>query len=174
MHRLRYGIILFMAITALAGLSCGLSVKESHEIKTNGFITDNCYQAILEIEPEEGSKGLVARRESAYLKAKNVNVKDLAVQNLVNYCVDSQTKTSVKDKNKNSAYPSEYKSGLAKKLKGFVIGGNISFVYYNEKGSMIIGYRIFRLGFRKKLGEVIATPSDEKQEAAITTPGAKS
>ncbi len=168
------GIILFVAIIALGGLSCGLSVKESHEIKTNGFITDNCYQALLEVEPEDGSKGLVARRESAYLKAKNVNVKDLAVQNLVNYCVDSRTKSGLKEKNKNSAYPPEYKDDLAKKLKGFVVGGNISFVYYNEKGSMIIGYRIFKLGFRKKLSEIMSPPTEDKQEAAITTPGAKS
>lgn len=168
------GIILFMAIIALAGLSCGLSLKESHEIKTNGFITDNCYQALLEVEPEDGSKGLVARRESAYLKAKNVNVKDLAVQNLVDYCIDSQAKNDIKDRIKNNTYPPAYKDDLAKKLKGFVVGGSISFVYYNEKGSMIIGYRIFKLGFRKKLSEIISPPTEAKQEAANTMPGAKS
>jgi hypothetical protein len=170
----KHGILLFLTIISLAFPSCGLNLKESHDIKTNGFITESCYQAILEIEPEEGSRGLVARRESAFLKAKNVNVKDLAIQNLANYCIDSQLKTGTKDKNRNTVNQSENKNDFLNKVKGLVIGGSISFVYYNEKGSMIIGYRISRPGFRKKLAAIINPPVEQKQEAAVTTPGAKS
>lgn len=164
----------FLAALALALASCGLSVRESHEIKTNGFLTDNCYQALLEIEPEEGSRGLVARRESAYLRAKNVNMKELAVRNLADYCLDSQLKTGTKDKNRKDAVPAETRTELVKKLKGYVIGGSIAFVYYNEKGSMIIGYRIFRPGFKKKVAGFINPPVEQKQEAATTPQGAKS
>lgn len=169
-----YSILLLLTILSLAFPSCGLNVKDSHEIKTNGFMTDSCYQAILEIEPEDGSRGLVARRESAFLKAKNVNVKDLAIQNIATYCIDSQLKTAIKDKSRNTTNQSENKNDLLKKIRGVVIGGSISFVYYNEKGSMIIGYRISRPGFRKKLAAIINPPAEQKQEAAITTPGAKS
>ncbi len=173
-HFRKQGICLFLTIIPFALLSCGLNVKNSHEIKTNGFVSDNCYQALLEIEPDEGSRGLVARRESAYLKARNVDVKDMAIHNLANYCIDSQVKTALKDKNRKDAYPAEAKADLVKKLKSFVIGGSISFVYYNEKGSMIIGYRFFKVGFRKKLTDILIPAADQKQEAAITTPGAKS
>jgi hypothetical protein len=170
----KHGIVLFLTIISLAFPSCGLNIKDSHEIKTNGFLSDSCYQAILEIEPEEGSRGLVARRESAYLKAKNVNVKDLAIQNIANYCIDSHPKSAAKDKGRKEPVQSETRNDLVKKIRSLVIGGSISFVYYNEKGSMIIGYRISRPGFRKKLATIINPPAEQKQEAAITTPGAKS
>jgi len=175
MKPIRPNVLLpFLAAVALAFPSCGLSVRESNEIKTNGFLTDNCYQAILEIEPEDGSRGLVARRESAYLRAKNVNVKELAIHNLADYCIDNQAKNAIKDKNKKEAFPAEAKNELIKKLRGYVIGGSIAFVYYNEKGSMIIGYRIFRPGFKKKVASIINPPVEQKQEAAISTQGAKS
>ncbi len=170
----KHEILLFLTIILLAFPSCGLNVRDSYEIKTNGFITDNCYQAILEIEPEDGSRGLVSKRESAYLKAKNVNVKEMAIQNLADYCVDSQGKTIIKDKNRKDAQQAENKIELVKRLKAYLIGGSIAFVYYNEKGSMIIGYRFSKPGFRKKLATIINPPVEQKQEAAITTPGAKS
>ena len=167
------GIPLFLTILTLAFASCGLNLKDSTDIKTNGFLSDSCYQALLEIEPEDGSRGLVARRESAYLKAKNVNVKELAIQNLANYCIDSQAKSGAKDRGKKDAVQAEAKNEIVKKIRGFVIGGSTSFVYYNEKGSMIIGYRISRPGFRKKLVSIINPPAENK-EAALLTPGAKS
>lgn len=173
-HIRTHYFLLSVAIVPLAFLFCGTNIKESYEIKTNGFISDTCYQAILEIEPDEGSKGLVARRESAYLKAKNVNVKEMAIHNLADYCIDSLSKTAMKDRNRKDPTQAEHKNELVKKLQGFVMGGNISFVYYNEKGSMIIGYRFNKPGFKKKLAAVINPPAEQKQDVSITTPGAKS
>jgi hypothetical protein len=98
----------------------------------------------------------------------------MAVLNLAEYCVDSQQKTGVKDKHKKDTFQSDQKNELVKKLEGFVMGGTISFVYYNEKGSMIIGYRISKPGFKKKLAAIINPPAEQKQDVSITTPGARS
>lgn len=159
-----------LAIITLACTSCGPYLKDSREIKTNGFITDNCYQALLEIEPDDSARGLVARRESAYLKAKNVDVKDMALLNLAAYC-ENQLRGESGNKFKKDAGNPEIRNEFHKKLKSYIMTGSISFVYYNERGSMIIGYRLFKVGFRKKVAEIIHPPVD--QNAAPTTPGAK-
>jgi hypothetical protein len=161
---LKYYLLFTLLAISLPCASCAPQLKNPIEIKTNGFINDNNYQAILEIESDDSSRGLVARRESAYLKAKSAQLDDLALESLVNYCIDSQLKAGIIEKNKSTPDINAHKAVLKSKLKGLAGGGKIAFVYYNEKNAMVIGYRIFSIGFKKKLDAVIASPAGGKQE----------
>lgn len=158
-HNLEHLVPLLIVILSYLCTSCAPNVKNSPEISTNGFINENCYQAILQVEPDASAMGLVAKRESAFLKAKNALLYDLAVENLANYCFDSRLKAGVIEKNKKAAEQAAYKNALAEKIKGLSGAGKIVFVYYNEKNCMVIGYRMFKIGFRKKLDGIINPPA---------------
>lgn len=142
---------------ALALLACASGTKNAVDIRKSGFITDNCYQAILEIEPDERASGLVAGRESSYLRGKSADLRAMAVDNIVRYCIDSRGASAAADA-----------SGLKSRIDGLVGRGKIAFVYYNEKHSMMIGYRITGIGLRKKL-EGIISPPDQRGTAENTT-----
>jgi hypothetical protein len=165
-------ITLLILLALATGSSCTAGLKNSMEIKTNGFITDNCYQALLELEPDDSARGLVARRESSYLKAKKTELSELALQNLANYCIDSQSKAGLIDKSKKEFDQNGHRTVLINRLKGLAGGGQIAFVFYNEKNNMIIGYRIFKIGFKKKLDALINAQTAEKREN--TSPPARS
>lgn len=150
-------------LVAVSLTSCAPQLRDALEITTNGCISDNYYQAILVIDPDENARGLVARRESAYLKAKSAHLSDMTLENLVNYCIDSRLKAGIIEKNYKDVDQASHRAALADKLKGMSRHGKIAFVYYNEKSAMIIGYRVFTIGFRKKLDAIIAAPADNRQ-----------
>jgi hypothetical protein len=165
----KHDILLIILSFSFICSSCALNLKNSLEIRTNGFITENCYQAILEIEPDDSAMGLVAKRESAFLRAKNAQLSDLAMENLANYCFNSQLKAGIIEKNKKAADHAVYKKALLNKIKGFAGAGKITFVYYDEKNYMIIGYRMFKMGFKKKLDDIINPPANLKSENPVPT-----
>ena len=158
-HNLKHVVPLCAVILSCLCSSCDSNLKTPLDIRTNGFINENCYQAILHVEPDEGALGLVAERESAFLKAKNALLYELAVANLAAYCLDSQLKTGTLDKNKKGAELLAYKNALGDKIKGLADTGKIAFVYYNEKNNMIIGYRMYKIGLKKKLDDIINPPA---------------
>jgi hypothetical protein len=164
-HNFKHIVPLCAVILSYLCLSCDSHLKTSLEIRTNGFINDNCYQAILQIEPEESAMGLVAKRESAFIKAKTSLLYDLAVQNLATYCYDTQLKAGVINKNIKPAEQAAYRVALIDKIKGITGSGKIAFVYYNENNCMIIGYRMYKIGFKKKLDDII-TPKSENPAPA--------
>ncbi|MBN2160519.1 MAG: hypothetical protein JW807_14080 [Spirochaetes bacterium] len=150
---------------ALALFACASGVKNSLEIRTNGFISDNCYQAILEIEPDEDAMGLVEGRESSYVKGKNADLRDLTAKNLAQYCLEAR---SAAGQGPRGSLTQEEISVLESKTEKLAGGGRIAFVYYNEKHSMIIGYRIFKTGLKKKL-EAIINPDGASASTDSTT-----
>lgn len=152
-----------LLITSVCLSSCAQQIRDTREISVNGFINDNLYQAILEIEPDQKARGLVARRESAYLKGKSADLDDLTLENLINYCIDSRITSGIIGKNRKDPDRSALRQALADRLKKMARGGKIAFVYYNEKDAMIVGYRLFSVGFRKKLDAIIAAPDTDGQ-----------
>ena len=166
-HNLKHVVPLCALILACLSSYCNSNLKNSLEIRTNGFINENCYQAILQLEPEESAMGLVAKRESAYLKAKNSLLYDLAIVNLANYCYDSQLKAGAIDKNLKAAEQAAHRNALIDKIKGVAGTGKIAFVYYNEKNSMVIGYRMYKIGFKKKLDGIINPQASLKSENTL-------
>ncbi|OHD64822.1 MAG: hypothetical protein A2176_10930 [Spirochaetes bacterium RBG_13_51_14] len=168
MNSNRLSIAIFALLCfPIACSSCATAIRGTMEIKTNGFLTPNIYQAILEIEPDDSANGLVEKRESAYLKGKESVLNKMALENLVAYCIDSRLKAGMLDSVKMHVDHERHKADLMNALKGFTRGGNIAFIYYSEKNSMIIGYRMFSIGFRNKLNAIINTPVESRQENPV-------
>ncbi len=165
---LRHAIIGILVALPFWLSHCTPQLRDAIDITTNGFVSDSHFQALIEIVPDEASRGLVARRESAYLRAKSARLNDMAFESLVNYCIDSQLKTGILEKNRKDFDLAAHRTALADKLKGTVRHGKIAFVYYNEKNAMIIGYRVFAIGFRKKVDAIITAPAAGGQESLAT------
>lgn len=164
-HNIEHVVPVLALILSCLCSSCDSNLNNPVEINTNGFISENCFQALLKIEPDENALGLVAKRESAFLKAKNSLLYDLAVENLARYCYDGQLKAGTIDKNAKAAEQALSRNALIDKIKRFVGSGNIAFVYYDEKNCMIIGYRMYKIGLKKKLNEII-NPKSENPETS--------
>jgi hypothetical protein len=151
---MKRGVALFCVWAVLASYawSCSFQRKSSLNIKTSGFISDDCYQAILKIEPDENERGIVAMRESAYLKSKTADFKKMAVQNLAEYCLE---KWHAKSPGQSHPRIKGFRTHLLDALNGIVGKGSIAFAYYDEKNSLVIGYRISRTGFKKQIVALI-------------------
>ena len=151
-------IPLNISIIILAGFictGCALQPKNGLEIRANGFLHDNYYQAILEIEPDDGAKGLVAKRDSAYFKAKNARLGDMAAENIAQFCIDRGIQEGIIDRTKKDMNVAELKNNLINRVKPLSRGGRIAFTYYNDKNILVIGYRIFNVGFKKKIDDIV-------------------
>ncbi len=142
-----------LALLAAYAGSCSFQRKGGFNIKTSGFISADCYQAILKIEPDENAPGLVAKRESAYLKSKTADFRKMAVESLADYCLKRWLHT--KGLGQGNTRIEAHRARLTGELNGIVGKGSIAFVYYDEKNSLVIGYRITRNGFKKQIDALI-------------------
>jgi hypothetical protein len=145
-------LLLFLLISCFA---CSVQTKKTVEIDTNGFLSDECYQAILIFEPDDGAFGLVARRDSAYLKAKKADLTGITIEKMLHFTLTNQPRFISADKYKMDKIFAEMTSYAVPELKGFIKNGSIAFVYYNEKNSIIIGYQITKPGLKQKLNSLI-------------------
>jgi len=135
--------------------ACSVQTKNILEINTNGFLNDNCYQAILVFDPDDSVNGLVAKRESAYLKAKKADLINLTLEKLTFTCLTNKLQARVTDKYKRDMLLDTLKNNAMIQVKGFVEGGSIAFVYYNEKNSIIIGYQVSKPGLKERVDMLI-------------------
>ena len=135
--------------------ACSMQIKNILEINTNGFLNDNCYQAMLVFDPDDSANGLVAKRESAYLKAKRADLINLTLEKLTYTYLADKLQASVTDKYKRDMIIDTLKNSVMIQLKGFVEGGSIAFVYYNEKNSIIIGYQLSKPGLKERVNVLI-------------------
>ena len=134
--------------------ACSVQKKNMPDITTNGFLNDNCYQAIFIFDPDESAGGLVAKRESAYLKAKKADLIHLTLEKLTSAALAASL-PHVSDTYTRDMLIDTMKNNLMNKLKGFVEGGTVAFVYYNEKNSIIIGYQLSKPGLKDRVAILI-------------------
>lgn len=159
MQLFRHYLVTALApVIILVFVACDAQVRNQLEIRTNGFINDNCFQALIVIDPDESARGLVARRESASQKARKADLRDMALECLTNYSIDSQQKTGTLDRNRKDIDMAGYRSRLTDRLRGFTRGGKTLFSYYNDSNGIVIGYTMYNIGFKKKLEEILKTP----------------
>lgn len=157
-------------ILMLALPSCDLQVKNQLDIKTNGFLSDNCFQALVVFEPDESARGLVARRENSSQKARKADMRDMALESLVNYSIDIRQKNGMLDKNKKDFDLAGYRTRLTDRLRGLTRGGKTVFSYYNDSNALVVGYTMYNIGFRQKLEDILKTPEVIKQESSNPEP----
>jgi hypothetical protein len=160
-------IILVLAL-APALASCDAQVRGQFDIRTNGFINDNCFQSLVVFEPDESARGLVARREDSAQKAKKADIREMALECLVNFSIEFQQKNGVIDKNKKDFNLGGHRARLADRLRGLTRGGRTQFSYYNDSNALVVGYTIYNIGFKKKLEEMLKTPDVIRQEGSTT------
>jgi hypothetical protein len=146
---------ILLSLALCINSACTVPKKEAPDIKTNGFVNDNCYQAILVFEPDPGAAGLVAKRESAYLKAKKADLKDLTLEHMASYCIDHKLQSQMNDKSQRETVFYSLKNDVLNKLKPLAGDGSISFVYYNEKNILFIGFHILKQGLKQKVAILI-------------------
>jgi len=142
--------------------------KKGMDISTNGFISDSCYQAVLTIEPDNPQSGLVDRRDSAYMKAHASGLRQLALENLVDYCTAMKERASMSGKSGGV----DSRAELMAVLSGIVPKGKTAFVYYNDRGAAVIGYQFCRLNLKKKI-DVIINLQDENSIHSDQNAGGK-
>jgi hypothetical protein len=161
----KLAVILMIALP-----SCDAQVKNQLDIKTSGFLSDNCFQALVVFEPDESARGLVARRENSSLKAKNADMREMALNILVNYSFDFQQKNGIIDKNKKDFDLAGHRARLMDRLRGLTRGGKTVFSYYNDSNALVVGYTIYNIGFRQRLEDILKTPGVIKQESSNPEP----
>lgn len=139
--------ILFMisaGLTSLIASACITQTRANLDIRKSGFISTNCYQAVIEVEADEGTQGLIERRESAYLKAKKINVRDKIAENMANYCIDAKLKRFQVGPQRKNLDTTRIKSDLVPALKKFITWEKLVFLYYTENNAVVLGYQIHK------------------------------
>jgi hypothetical protein len=165
-----YLLTVLVPILLLTLPSCDAQLRNQLDIRTNGFTNDNCFQALIVIEPDESARGLVARRESASQKAKKADLREMALECLINYSIDSQQKSGILDRNRKNFDMAAHRARLMDRLRGLARGGKTAFSYYNDSNGIVIGYTIYNIGLRKKLEDILKTPDSVNQESSKPEP----
>ena len=106
-------------------------------IETSGFSNENTFIALIKVKPETRTGSLVERRETAYMEAK-INIKQFALQELVNYA------RTVQCANGNTTID-------PKRMERFVQKGYISDEYYDPDGTVNLIYLIKTRSLRNKI-----------------------
>src|SRR5208337_4860221 len=114
-------LLLFLLL--IAGFPCSMQTKKTLEIDTNGFLNDNCYQAILVFDPDDGAYGLVARRDSAYLKAKKADLNGLTLEKMIYSSWANKLKYNVGDKYKGNKILEGLTNNALVELRGNIEDG---------------------------------------------------
>ncbi|TFH41138.1 MAG: hypothetical protein E4G96_06110 [Chrysiogenales bacterium] len=155
-------IILAIIISSAPALTrCDLQLKDAPEIKTSGFLSDRCYQAILVIEPDQDARGLVASRKSAADKASDrTYLHRMALTSMADHAINEGRRTGALNTKANGFDLEQYRTDLAKTLSGFTGRGRTAFTYYNENHSMVVCYRLCATGLKNKMAAIIAVPEN--------------
>ena len=135
--------------------ACSVQKKSTPDININGYLNDNCYQAIFVFDPDESAGGLVAKRESSYLKAKRADLMHLTLEKLTSASLASSL-AHITDTYAREMLFDKMKGNAVNKLKSFVESGTVAFVYYNEKNSIIIGYQLSKPGLKERVDMLIS------------------
>jgi hypothetical protein len=136
---------------------CAFPRKDKISIKKQGFISKNCYQAIILVQPEKNNCGLVEERDSAYIKANQSDLKKAAVENLIDYCVEQKLKSLKTANLKTDTTQPELRQMVKNSINAKLWYGKIAFVYYNENNAVVIGYWLSYVNIKGKVACIIDT-----------------
>lgn len=143
--------ILFTTILLLCFYSCGRNIIEHSDIKSDGFITKDCFQTIIKSKPDKNLIGLVQNRESALKNVKKI------MDDTVNTKLMEYYSSYLKIKNSNIDI-NKYQPRVMEELKKFKKWGYLAHQYYEEDMSAVMVFRIYK----KKLKEKIESINIEK------------
>ena len=138
-----YPVIVFSIalITAIAGCrSYELAEPYKSDFTTSGPLGEDCFQAVIKMQPDKDTETMHSRRESAFIKAKK-NLLAEAGQQIYNYyasCKGSQ----------DAGLAEATRDKLADKFTRIAEDGIIEEEFYLNDDSIVLIYRIYKKGIK--------------------------
>jgi hypothetical protein len=121
---------------------------------TEGFLNDDYYQFIVKKSPEKYAKGILEKRESAYLEAKNSAAKT-ALESLTRYCYSLYLSKHPGPKNAGI----KAKTGKFKqKLLSFTDRSYLYQEYYTSIAEAVLVFRIHKNGLKSDIDSLALSP----------------
>lgn len=153
-HRLTV-LLTTLLFGILLHAGCISQTRPNLDIRKSGFLDNDCYQAVIEIEANEGTQGLTERRDNAFLKAKTIDARERIVESLANYCIESKlAQFNVAGQRKNLDL-ARLKADLAPPLRKIIRWEKMVFFYYNEKMSAVLGYQFSKKNLKDSVNAII-------------------
>ncbi len=142
---------ILIALFSIHACMLNNSRERFDDFSTNGFMSDDCYQSILEFPTDRDLQGLVKQREAAMDKAKSRGAAEsMVLDRLLEYTFDNAVKSASPEAIKAANMP-DLKQELRQRLRSFLSRGRVVYSYYNEDNSAVIIYRIERSGLKGRL-----------------------
>ncbi len=142
--------ILLMSALMNACMGPAINQRLAADFKTDGFLTADHFQIVINGMPDGKSRGLVERRESA-MKNAEARLRDTAIERLASYYINSRLARLRLKSISEITNLGEAKAELAGKLVPYLKYGRRAFEYYNSDHSAVIVYRISR---RNLMGDI--------------------
>ncbi len=146
---------MFPLFLACICVSCSLQRNAPFDMKKKGFITPNCYQVLVQFDPDEGATGLVERRDSSLLKAKKSDARAMLLDTLAAYCIETRLHKFNINPVKNRLDMEKIKNKIIPQLTPYAARGKCVFVYYNEQMAVIMAYRISGKNLQSEMESII-------------------
>lgn len=140
----------FSAFALSASYSVTVSPVMEYDIKTNGFIGDTIFQTTVTSQPSSDCYGLVARRESAVIRARN-DVQKKTIDALVDFRIDIAVTAGATIEPSLIPNIREY---LHDKFLPIVVKGIIMEEYYGKNDEATIVFRIEKSGLKKTISSI--------------------
>ncbi|MBN1534637.1 MAG: hypothetical protein JXA20_18330 [Spirochaetes bacterium] len=157
-----------LSIAVLSSCMMRNSVDRYSDFTTNGFLSDECYQSVLEFHPDADSQGLVGQRESARKRVPNSSqIGSIVLDRLTDYRYDVAFKSASPEAIRAVADMQAQKLSLRDRVRSFLSYGRIAFTYYREDNSVVVIYRVERNALRERLNALEVFPEPERNETPI-------
>lgn len=144
-----FAILLLLALLN-ACMRPTINERLAADFKTDGFLSPDHFQIIINGMPDSKSRGLVERRESA-MKNAEARLRDTVIERLANHHINSRLARLRLKSISEITNLGEAKAELAGKLVPYLKYGRRAFEYYNSDHSAVIVYRISR---RNLMGDI--------------------
>ena len=138
-----YPAIIFAValITAAAGCrSYELAEPYKSDFTTSGPLGEDCFQAVIKMQPDKGTETMHSRRESAFIKAKK-NILAEAGQQIYNYYASCKA-------GQDAGMAEATRGKLTDKFSQLAEEGIIEQEFYLNDDSIVLIYRIYKKGIK--------------------------
>ncbi len=168
-HRAARALVFLAVALSLAAASCGVRVIDASvvldDFRTEGFLDPDHFQVIVKGVPAPGTRGLVARRESA-LKDAESKIPQAVADAIGAYRLDHLMGRLDPADRPRVTNLEQARAEIWKDAAGYVKYGRRAFEYYNEDHSAVIVFRVYRSDLRARLesgGPKLALPEPPKK-----------
>jgi len=140
-HSYVFLAVVFAIIISISGCkSYELPEPYKSDFTTSGPLGEDCFQAVIKMEPDKGTETMYSRRESAFIKAKK-NILTETEQQIFNYYAAFRS-------NQDVEISPENRKLLSEKFLKIAETGKIDHEFYLNDDSIVLIYRIYKKGIK--------------------------